>query len=189
MKYDPKKKLFYYDGRLEEYRQADCPTLHTILYQYDDDSEEFKIVDMKDEDFKKLIDMEKEKVGVLYEKALTAFKKEEKKVDNVNHPKHYEGNCSIECIDAMRFALGDEGLAFFCAGNAFKYLWRYKFKNGEEDLDKAGWYRDRLLNLRLVNPVENDTIKDLTDKVSKLYLTVTGKEENAAFEGEDEEDD
>ena len=91
MKYDPNKALYYYDGQLEEYRQADWPRLHTILYQYDDDSEEFEIVDMK----------------------------EEEKVDNVNHPKHYEGSCSIECIDAMRFALGDEGLAYFCAGNVF----------------------------------------------------------------------
>lgn len=60
-------------------------------------------------------------------------------VDNVNHPKHYK-ECSIECIDAMRVVLGDEGIFNYCMGCAFKYIWRWKFKNGREDLDKARWY-------------------------------------------------
>lgn len=193
MKYDPNKALYYYDEAEEVYKEVSVFAVegksYDHLYQWNKLSGEYVEIDDLATIKKDAEKKEEEKVDVLYEKALTAFKKEEKKVDNVNHPKHYDGSCSIECIDAMRFALGDEGLAFFCAGNAFKYLWRYKFKNGQEDLDKAGWYRDRLLNLRLVNPVENDAIKELNDKVSKLYLTVTGKEENAAFEGEDEEDD
>lgn len=113
-------------------------------------------------------------------------------MDNVNHPKHYEGNCSIECIDAMRFALGDEALAYFCAGNAFKYLWRYKFKNGQEDIDKAKWYMVKMSELSYDNDYNRDSdkvIMKLYSKVSRLYLTVTGKEKNAVFDGEEEVND
>ena len=60
--------------------------------------------------------------------------------DMVNHPSHYEGNTSIECIDAMVLALGRKAVMDFCLGNAFKYLWRHKHKNGLEDLEKAKWY-------------------------------------------------
>jgi len=113
-------------------------------------------------------------------------------MDNVNHPKHYEGNCSIECIDAMRFALGDEALAYFCAGNAFKYLWRYKFKNGQEDIDKAKWYMVKMSELSYDNDYNRDSdkvIMKLYFKVSRLYLTVTGKGKNAVFDGEEEVND
>jgi len=60
--------------------------------------------------------------------------------DMVNHPSHYEASCSLECIEAMRIALGSDGVLQFCLGNAFKYLWRHKYKNGLEDLHKAEWY-------------------------------------------------
>lgn len=67
------------------------------------------------------------------------------KIDNVNRPKHYTRG-KVECIDAIEAATeeltGFEGL---CTGNAIKYLWRWKKKNGAEDLKKAKWYIDRLL--------------------------------------------
>ena len=63
--------------------------------------------------------------------------------DNVNHPAHYAGATSMECIDAMELAFGKEGVFLICLGNAFKYLWRYRNKNGREDLDKAEWYLNR----------------------------------------------
>lgn len=62
------------------------------------------------------------------------------KVDNVNHPSHYADHCSLECFNVMKIVLGPVGTFEFCLGNAFKYLWRHKFKNGEEDVNKAGWY-------------------------------------------------
>ena len=33
----------------------------------------------------------------------------------------------------------------YCWQNAFKYLWRWPYKNGIEDLQKARWYIDRLI--------------------------------------------
>lgn len=67
--------------------------------------------------------------------------------DNVYNPKHYTmGN--IECIDGIESAVsGLEGIEAFCTGNAIKYLWRWKYKNGIEDLEKAKWYIDRLIQV------------------------------------------
>lgn len=65
--------------------------------------------------------------------------------DNVNHPSHYTRG-GIECIDAIEAAVtGLQGIEAVCTGNAIKYLWRWKQKNGVEDLKKALWYIDRLI--------------------------------------------
>lgn len=60
--------------------------------------------------------------------------------DNVNRPYHYSNSCSLECIESMIIAFGAEAVYDFCICNAYKYLWRYKNKNGTEDLNKARWY-------------------------------------------------
>lgn len=177
--YNKSCHVFYFDYKTEEYKLAEPYECYEKLYRYDDDLEQF---------------VEIEKPNLWYYKALSATKKhtekEDEKVDNVNHPKHYEGSCSIECIDAMRFALGDEGLAYFCAGNTFKYLWRYKFKNGQEDLDKAEWYFNKLEYLSRYENINNQTIKLLLNRVIKLYLTVTRKKEDEEINDiEDEEDE
>lgn len=65
--------------------------------------------------------------------------------DNVNHPQHYTAG-GIECIDALKAATtGLEGIEAVCTANAIKYMWRWKYKNGEEDINKAIWYLRRLL--------------------------------------------
>jgi hypothetical protein len=33
----------------------------------------------------------------------------------------------------------------YCWQNSFKYLWRWNYKNGIEDLQKAKWYIERLI--------------------------------------------
>jgi len=65
--------------------------------------------------------------------------------DNVNHPSHYTQG-AIECIDAIKEATkGLFGIEAVCTGNIIKYVWRWKFKNGVEDLRKADWYLQRLI--------------------------------------------
>ena len=64
-------------------------------------------------------------------------------VDMVNSPPHYN-EAGIECIDAISAALGD-GYEYYLQGNIMKYLWRYRYKNGSEDLKKASWYLDKLI--------------------------------------------
>lgn len=70
--------------------------------------------------------------------------KEEPK-DNVNHPSHYT-NGKYECIDILEDITKDlSGIEAVCTANAVKYLWRWKFKNGVEDLKKANWYINKLI--------------------------------------------
>jgi hypothetical protein len=65
--------------------------------------------------------------------------------DSVNHPKHYTAG-GIECIDALEAAtVGLEGVEAVCTANAIKYLWRWRRKNGVDDLRKAAWYINRLI--------------------------------------------
>ncbi len=59
---------------------------------------------------------------------------------NVNKPVHYNQDSGIECIEAIRATLGPKGFQAYCKGNVMKYLWRYEYKNGLEDLRKAQVY-------------------------------------------------
>lgn len=58
--------------------------------------------------------------------------------DIVNHPAHY--NQGIEVIDFI-----ESHNMNFNEGNVIKYTARHKHKNGVEDLKKAKWYLDRLI--------------------------------------------
>lgn len=69
--------------------------------------------------------------------------------DMVEKPPHYNAS-NIECIDAMTAMA--EGCDIppheaYCWQNCFKYLWRWPYKNGLEDLKKARWYLDRLIKM------------------------------------------
>jgi|TARA_R100000030_G_scaffold96810_1_gene85268 hypothetical protein len=68
-----------------------------------------------------------------------------KKEDMVNHPPHYN-KAGIETIDAIR-AMTDDGFEYYLQGNIMKYLWRYRYKNGAEDLKKAQWYLTELIDV------------------------------------------
>lgn len=70
----------------------------------------------------------------------------EAKSEIVSHPAHY---CfgKVECIDALEAATtGLLGIEAVCTANAIKYLWRWKHKNGVEDLKKAIFYINYLIN-------------------------------------------
>ena len=75
------------------------------------------------------------------EKLLDAFYAD--RPDMVNSPPHYN-QAGIECIDAIEAATGD-GYEYYLQGNIMKYLWRYRYKNGVEDLKKAQWYLEKLI--------------------------------------------
>ena len=68
------------------------------------------------------------------------------KGDMVNHPPHYNQH-GIECIDAIQACTGD-GFKSYLQGNILKYLWRYDYKNGVEDLKKAQWYLAKLIEIK-----------------------------------------
>jgi len=63
---------------------------------------------------------------------------------SVERPKHYSKDGTIECIDAMKAAFGEESVKTYARVNAFKYIWRAHEKgNEEEDINKAIWYLRR----------------------------------------------
>ena len=68
---------------------------------------------------------------------------------NIN-PSHYTsgGIQPIEYIDANKLG--------YYEGNILKYITRYKMKNGLEDLRKAQWYLERLIDNTIVNEVTED---------------------------------
>ena len=66
--------------------------------------------------------------------------------DIVNKPKHYNSG-EVECIVAMQSMLTPEEFRGYLRGNSFKYRWRYPNKNGVEDLYKAEWYENKLLEV------------------------------------------
>lgn len=67
-------------------------------------------------------------------------------VDNVNSPAHY-GSGKIECIEYIEDFLTREEYVGYLRGNIAKYMHRWRYKNGLEDLKKATWYLDRLAEL------------------------------------------
>lgn len=70
---------------------------------------------------------------------------EKEKEDMVNNPPHYN-KAGIETIDAIGAAT-NEGFKYYLQGNILKYIWRYEYKNGVEDLEKAQWYLNKLIEV------------------------------------------
>lgn len=70
-------------------------------------------------------------------------------VDKVNPPHYKKGK--IECIDAIKAAVvGKSGFEGYMVGNIIKYVFRYEDKGGVEDLKKASWYINKLIDERTV---------------------------------------
>ena len=87
------------------------------------------------------------------------------KEDMVNHPPHYN-KYGVECIEAIQSATG-EGYEYYLQGNIIKYLWRYRYKNGVQDLEKAQWYLSKLIEIK--NQEEKDEGQlDLLEGLSNL---------------------
>ena len=61
----------------------------------------------------------------------------------VNNPPHYNQH-GIECLGCNTSATG-EGYQYYLQGNILKYLWRYRYKNGKEDLQKALFYLQKMI--------------------------------------------
>lgn len=63
-------------------------------------------------------------------------------LEAVNHPDHYQSG-GLEVIDILEKKLSAEEYDGFLLGNILKYLLRWRFKNGVQDLKKAHWYLSR----------------------------------------------
>jgi len=81
--------------------------------------------------------------------------------DNVNHPSHYNTG-SIEVINYIKDKLNYDEFTGYLTGNIIKYISRYKHKNGVEDLKKAEWYLNYLINY-----IENTSIEEKNNLINK----------------------
>ena len=58
-------------------------------------------------------------------------------------PDHYKGE--IECIQCIKASMSKIEFMGYLKGNVHKYTWRYRQKNGLEDLQKSKVYLDWLI--------------------------------------------
>lgn len=67
--------------------------------------------------------------------------------EDVANPSHYTSG-DIECIDAIRASMTDEGFIQYLRGNVMKYIWRYDKKGfAKKDLEKAVWYITKIISM------------------------------------------
>ena len=77
--------------------------------------------------------------------------------DMVSHPSHYQSETGLEAIDVIEaFTFDLKGIESFDTGNILKYMCRWKQKNGVQDLKKAKWYLEHLIDHVETLEKEND---------------------------------
>lgn len=92
--------------------------------------------------------------------------------DMINHPDHYKTENGLETIDVIEaFTEGLQGGEATNTGNILKYMCRWKKKNGLEDLKKAQWYLNRLIDL-----VESRQEKEMLSTSSAASATTAHNE-------------
>ena len=92
-----------------------------------------------------------------FEEIESFFEPEKEETDNVNHPAHYQSRQGIEVIDVIGAFTEDlRGMEAVCTANALKYTCRWKHKNGVEDLKKAIWYLNKLIDIKTKEAESND---------------------------------
>ena len=97
------------------------------------------------------------------------------KKDNIN-PDHYKSETSLECIEAMEIIFGRSAVLDFCVCNAWKYIWRWKHKNGKEDLKKSAWYLTHAFDMMSSDDKNFDTLRGMINYVARQGISVKKEE-------------
>ena len=119
-----------------EYRYTNNSRIH----KFSDTTVVFKLVEIRPDKWQE----GEERMNNIAQNGNDGHYVEVPKTDNVNSPEHYQSEDGIECIDAIRAALGKDGFISHCRGTAIKYAWRSgKKANHAEDLRKAAWYLEK----------------------------------------------
>ena len=84
-------------------------------------------------------------------------------IEKVDHLEHYnQGIEAIEYINSWNMGFNE--------GNIVKYITRYQFKEGLEDLKKAQWYLDNLISQIETSKKSKQLYKKNSPKKSKQLL-------------------
>ena len=76
----------------------------------------------------------------------------------VSHPDHYISETGMEVIDVIEaFTFDLKGIEAADTANIIKYAFRWKKKNGIQDLEKILWYTQHLIDhLKKTEKVEEE---------------------------------
>ena len=99
--------------------------------------------------------------------------------DIVQHPRHYNRDGAIECIDEMELIFGPEMVMHFCLGCVFKYRYRSGLKNdGYKDLEKSDWYMRKYRDLKRQLEAEKNTAFTHYEIPKEWTITCDSSKEN-----------
>lgn len=74
----------------------------------------------------------------------------------VSNPAHYQSETGLEVIDVIEaFTFDLKGIEATDTGNVLKYICRWKNKNSVQDLEKARWYLEHLIDHIKLSEEEN----------------------------------
>lgn len=89
----------------------------------------------------------------------------------VSHPSHYQSNAGLEVIDVIKAFTADlTGIEAVDTGNIIKYVCRWKKKNGLQDLEKALWYLQDLIE-NVKNKSSHETLATISPEELKGLIT------------------
>lgn len=86
----------------------------------------------------------------------------------VSHPVHYQSESGLEVIDVIEAFTSDlKGIEAVDTANAIKYICRWRHKNGKQDLKKAIWYLQHLINHLEEEDIISESKSINTDYINK----------------------
>lgn len=117
------------------------------IYLKTNGSEKFKPTNNKEGMLNMLSDALGVDMYALLNSVSTEDSNYESKDKMVSHPPHYQSETGLEVIDVIEaFTFDLKGIEATDTGNVIKYICRWKQKNGLQDLEKAKWYLQHLIN-------------------------------------------
>ena len=88
----------------------------------------------------------------------------------VSRPSHYQSKSGLEVIDVIKAFTEDlKGIEAVDTANAIKYICRWKNKNGIQDLEKAIWYIQHLIDVLKTN---KNSIYSYQNDIDELYRDI-----------------
>lgn len=94
--------------------------------------------------------------------------------ETIHHPNHYQSSNGIECWAAIAAVTEDlTGAEAFDTGNIIKYAWRWKKKNGIEDLKKIIEYTNHLISLNQTTIDAKSEKITASDTLKSKHITIS----------------
>lgn len=104
----------------------------------------------------------------------------ESKDELVSHPSHYQSETGLEVIDVIEaFTFDLKGIEAVDTANVLKYICRWDKKNGLQDLEKAMWYLQHLI----------EHVRKLKEENEQVNLYANGQKVSSISDNKNEKGD